>query len=197
MDKLPLNTRINIWLHFPVVLPCLIAMKCANSQVGGVIKSDIIRWKKYRNKYVNEKHICKSLIRLLVLERTFRNQFYMRLGFIYHILNILLPQEKSVLLTKQVGSGLCLIHSFATIINGDAVIGDNCTILHSVTIGAGKGGAPTIGDNVYIGAGAIIIGGCHIGNNVKIGAGAIVVTDVPDNSTVVCEKAKIIVRSIK
>ena len=51
---------------------------------------------------------------------------------------------------------------------------------------------PIIGDNVYIGAGAIIIGKVHIGNNVKIGAGAIVVTDVPDNATAVCEKARII-----
>lgn len=168
--------------------------KCSS---GGVIKADIIRWKKYRDNYADEKHIYKSLMILLVLERTFRNQLYMRIGFVYHFLNFFLHQDATVNLTKNAGKGLCMIHSFCTIINGAAIIGENCTILHSVTIGAGRGGAPTIGDNVYIGAGAIIIGGCHIGNNVKIGAGAIVVSDVPDNSTVVCEKAKIIVRSIK
>lgn len=64
-------------------------------------------------------------------------------------------------------------------------IGCNCTILHNVTIGAGRGGAPTIGDNVYIGAGAIIIGDIKIGDNVKVGAGAVVFKDVPSNSTVV------------
>lgn len=59
----------------------------------------------------------------------------------------------------------------------------------------GKGGSPIIGNNVFIGAGATIIGNIRIGNNVKIGAGAIVVSDVPDNSTVVCEKARIIEHS--
>lgn len=54
---------------------------------------------------------------------------------------------------------------------------------------------PTIGDNVYIGAGAILIGGIKIGNNVKIGAGAIVVNDIPDNATVVCEKARVIIKN--
>lgn len=46
-------------------------------------------------------------------------------------------------------------------------------------------GAPTIGDNVYIGAGAKIIGGVMIGNNVRIGANCVVFKDVPDNTTVV------------
>lgn len=77
---------------------------------------------------------------------------------------------------------------------GGGKIGKNCTILHNVTIGAGRGGAPTIGDNVYIGAGALIIGGVTVGDNVKIGAGAIVVQDIPPNCTVVCEKAKILLR---
>lgn len=56
----------------------------------------------------------------------------------------------------------------------------------------GRNGTPTIGDNVYIGAGAIIIGGITVGDNVKIGAGATVVSDIPANCTVVCHKARII-----
>lgn len=118
----------------------------------------------------------------------------MRVGFASHFLNVILPQEKSIQLTKCIGKGFCLVHAYSTIINAAVKIGDNCTILHSITIGAGKGGVPVIGNNVYIGAGAIIIGGVKVGNNVKIGAGAIVVNDVPDNATVICEKAKIIVR---
>lgn len=54
---------------------------------------------------------------------------------------------------------------------------------------------PVIGDNVTIGAGAIVLGGIKVGNNVNIGAGAIVLDDVPDNSTVVCQKARVICRS--
>ena len=80
-------------------------------------------------------------------------------------------------------------------ISHNAVIGKNCTIFHQVTIGEGKGGAPRIGDNCYIGAGAKIIGNIAIGNNVKIGAGCVVFEDIPDNSTVVMQKPRIIIRS--
>ena len=80
-------------------------------------------------------------------------------------------------------------------ITDTAKIGKNCTILHQVTIGlkdwSGEVG-PTIGDNVFIGAGAKIIGPIHIGNNVKIGANAVVICDVPDNTTVVCQKPRLI-----
>lgn len=76
-----------------------------------------------------------------------------------------------------------------------AVIGKNAVIFHHVTIGEGKGGAPQIGDNCYIGAGAKIIGNIKIGNNVRIGAGCVVVTDIPDNCTVVMEKPRVILRN--
>lgn len=80
------------------------------------------------------------------------------------------------------------------IVSHNAKVGKNCTIFHQVTIGEGKNGAPEIGDNVLIGAGAKLIGGIKIGNNVKIGAGCIVVKDVPDGATVVCEEAKVIMK---
>ena len=57
------------------------------------------------------------------------------------------------------------------------------------------GGAPTIGDNVYIGPGAKIFGAIHIGNNVRIGANCVVFEDVPDNATVVLPKPRIIIKS--
>lgn len=80
------------------------------------------------------------------------------------------------------------------IVSHNAVIGDHCTIFHQVTIGEGRGGAPTIGNNVLIGAGAKIIGGIHIGDNVKIGAGCVVAHDIPDGATVVCAEPRIIIR---
>lgn len=80
------------------------------------------------------------------------------------------------------------------IVSHNAVIGADCTIFHQVTIGEGRGGAPTIGDNVLIGAGAKIIGNIRIGNNVKIGAGCIVTCDVPDDATVVMEHPRILVK---
>ena len=86
---------------------------------------------------------------------------------------------------------------YGIIVSHKAVIGKNCTIMHQVTIGNGRGGAPKIGDNVFIGAGAKLIGGIHIGDNVKIGAGCVVVDDVPDNATVVMPKARIIIKADK
>lgn len=91
--------------------------------------------------------------------------------------------------------GLCGIF-----ISYGAKIGTGCTIFHQVTVGANtlpdsRGqGAPTIGDNVYIGAGAKIIGNVTIGNNVRIGANAVVAFDVPDNATVVQESPRVILR---
>lgn len=58
------------------------------------------------------------------------------------------------------------------------------------------GFAPSIGDNVLIGAGAKIIGNVKIGNNVKIGSNCIVVEDIPDNATVVMNKPRIICKNI-
>lgn len=83
-------------------------------------------------------------------------------------------------------------------ISKNATIGKGCTILHQVTIGSNAfedskhTGSPVIGDNVFIGAGAKIIGGIKIGNNVRIGAGCVVCEDVPDNCTVVLPKPVII-----
>ena len=72
-----------------------------------------------------------------------------------------------------------------------AQIGKNCTIFQNVTIatnateGSKNLGAPIIGNDVFIGASAVILGGVHVGNHVRIGANATVIHDVPDNSTVV------------
>lgn len=81
------------------------------------------------------------------------------------------------------------------VIAAGAIIGKNCFLSHQVTIGRNRGGAPTIGDNVYIGPGAKIFGAIHIGNNVRIGANCVVFEDVPDNATVVLPKPRIIIKS--
>ncbi|MBQ8860383.1 MAG: serine acetyltransferase [Ruminococcus sp.] len=81
---------------------------------------------------------------------------------------------------------------YGIIVSHNAHIGKNATIFHQVTIGEGVGGAPTIGDNCYIGPGAKITGKIHIGNNVKIGPNCVVFEDIPDNSTVVLSKPRII-----
>lgn len=96
----------------------------------------------------------------------------------------------------DIGAGMLIAHFSGIIISSNAVIGKNCTLHQNVTIGAAgrndKRGEPIIKDNVFIGAGAIIIGNITIGNNVAIGANSIVVDNIDDNAVLVCQKAKII-----
>lgn len=80
------------------------------------------------------------------------------------------------------------------VIAAGAIIGKDCYISHQVTIGRSRGGAPTLGDNVYIGPGAKIFGDITIGNNVRIGANCVVFQDIPDNATVVLPKPRIIIK---
>jgi len=94
----------------------------------------------------------------------------------------------------QIGSGLFIDHGMGIVIGETAVIGNNCTIYHGVTLGGtghGKGKRhPTIGDNVLIGAGAKLLGPFKVGNNVMVGANAVLLSEVPDNATVVGIPAK-------
>lgn len=96
----------------------------------------------------------------------------------------------------KIGSGLMIGHFSGIIVNEFAVIGKNAGISQGVTIGqTNRGkmkGVPTIGDNVYIGPGAKIIGNITIGNNVAIGANCVVTKDIPDNAVVVGVPGRII-----
>ena len=125
-----------------------------------------------------------GLIYLLSFCKQFRTLFYYRtrpysafLGFLCR------PLPTLLILTRDIGPGLAIVHGFATGI-GAKSIGKNCKIYQLVSIGGNKYGAPVIKDNVTIYPGAILFGKITIGNNVVIGANATVYRDVPDNSTV-------------
>lgn len=95
----------------------------------------------------------------------------------------------------RLGEGLQLPHPTGVVIHEDAVIGKNCMIMQQVTIGQlSRDGAPTIGDSVYIGAGAKILGPIKIGDRARIGANAVVLTDVPSDSTAVGIPARVMRR---
>lgn len=83
------------------------------------------------------------------------------------------------------GPGLVLIHANGVVMNGRVKGGRNVKIEHQVTIGAEDRQNPIIGDDVFIGAGAKIIGPVKIGDGARIGANAVVVHDVPPRTTVV------------
>ena len=96
----------------------------------------------------------------------------------------------------QVGPGLYIGHHGTIVVNSEAVIGRNCNLSQGITIGqvnrGPKKGCPTIGDNVYIGPGAVIIGQIKIGDNAAIGANCVVTHDVPDNGVVVGVPGRVI-----
>jgi serine O-acetyltransferase len=96
----------------------------------------------------------------------------------------------------KIAPGLYIVNHGNIFINSEAVIGKNCNISQGVTIGPTKRGprkgSPTIGDNVFIGPGALVIGGIKIGDNVAIGGNAVVNKDVPDNAVVVGNPAVIV-----
>ncbi|MBQ2076579.1 MAG: serine acetyltransferase [Bacteroidales bacterium] len=98
--------------------------------------------------------------------------------------------------TTQIGKGFYIGHFGCIVVSGQAVIGSNVNISQGITIGrtnrGEKQGVPTIGDEVYIGPGAKIIGKINIGNNITIGANAVVTSDIPDNACVAGIPAKII-----
>lgn len=85
----------------------------------------------------------------------------------------------------EFGPGLVIIHSNGVVINGSVKAGANLHIEHQVTIGAERRQSPEIGNDVFIGAGAKIIGAVKIGDGARIGANAVVVHDVPAHTTVV------------
>lgn len=182
------KTDILLIIRFVLIVPHLICFYAIKNR--SIVEEDLSHWFQIRS-YGETKCGLKYLMKSFAVNRDFRTQFYYRVGSIKHILSIFMCYETAndIESLERVEGGLVLVHAFGITINSYCRIGKNCMILPNVTIGYSKGGVPTIGNNVYIGAGAVVIGDVKIGNNVKIGAGAVVVDNVPDNSTVVGHKA--------
>jgi len=143
-------------------------------------------------------------IKSLLFVKGFKFSFWLRLAKHYEknrllriIPKLMFGYYKRVLVSDinyraDIGYALCIRHVFATTFGGSTVIGNNVTILHSVTLGEKNGSYPIIGDNVYLGSGCCVLGGVTIGNNVIIGANAVVTKNIPENSIVVGNPGKII-----
>ncbi len=94
------------------------------------------------------------------------------------------------------GCGIMLDHATGFVVGETAVVGDNCSFLHGVTLGgSGKEAGdrhPKIGDNVLIGAGAKVLGNINVGCCSRVAAGSVVLKDVPRESTVAGVPAKVV-----
>lgn len=92
------------------------------------------------------------------------------------------------------GNGLCLPHPRGIVINSQTVVGENVTILGNVIIGKTEKGNPQIGNNVYIGANAVVIGPVKLEDGCVVGAGAVVTHNVEKKQIVAGNPAKEIAR---
>jgi serine O-acetyltransferase len=96
----------------------------------------------------------------------------------------------------HIGKGFAIIHFGTIIVNPETVIGNNVDIFPGAVIGrvyrGSKKGCPSIGDKVWIGSNAVIVGKIKIGKNVLIGPGSYVNFNVPDNSVVIGNPGKIV-----
>lgn len=96
----------------------------------------------------------------------------------------------------KIGRRCYIDHGMGVVIGETAEVGDDVLMYHGVTLGGVKNERvkrhPTVGNNVLIGAGAILLGNITIGNDCKIGANSVVLADVPDDCTAVGAPAKII-----
>ena len=101
----------------------------------------------------------------------------------------------SIPASAEIGKGFYVGHFGGIVLHSDVKMGENCSIGPGVLIGTrglGNKGVPVLGNNVYIGVGAKVLGGIKLGDNVKIGANAVVVSNIPAGSTAVGIPARIV-----
>lgn len=100
----------------------------------------------------------------------------------------------------KVGKGFVCWHTNGIVVDAEAVLGDNCSIIQQVTIGHKLADASdkvaNIGNGVVIGAGAKLIGEIAIGNNVRIGSNAVVTHSFPDNCSIAGVPARVLNNNI-
>ena len=162
-----------------------------------IIKADLYRYVPKPYSFFNLlKGFRSQGFRYLFFRRKFRLcKRYNPLRFLYWIFKRHYMYKYGFQIAGTIGKGFFIGHFGTIVTNEDTVIGDNCNIAHGVTIGVTrrgeKAGVPVIGNEVWIGTGAVIVGKIKIGNNVLIAPNSYVNFDVPDNSVVIGNPGKI------
>ncbi len=150
---------------------------------------------------------ARNFIQILLLYPGVHAMFYYRIARLFWLIKLKLIAEIITYISKfftrieihpgaRIGKRLFIDHGFGVVIGETTIIGNDCTLYQNVTLGgSGKEHCkrhPTLGNNVMVGAGALILGNITIGDNVKIGAGTIVLDNIESNKTVVGAKGKVI-----
>ena len=174
------------------------------AELTAAIASDLYRYRGRANR--------SDLISAFIYEPGFRYMFYLRKAAYYRQRRILflIPLIYNRLMLKhyrhyygfqlypstRVGRGLYLGHFGTIIVNSNAVLGDNVNLAPGVVIGqANRGkrkGIPTIGNRVWIGANAVLVGNIRVGDDALIGPGAYVNFDVPERAVVIGNPGSIV-----
>ena len=157
-----------------------------------------------RSKFLMDKRLRRPNYLIFAYIREMRYlEAYKKLGGVASVLGIAWHSYKYNKLGYKLGfqippftcgKGLTLYHYGFVVVNDKAKLGNYCRLYPGVIIGSAATGYPTIGNNVYIGASAKVIGGVKIGNNVIIAPNCVVTKDVPDNSIVAGVPGKVIGR---
>lgn len=128
------------------------------------------------------------------LQRRYRPSRYVAQK-IYGVINKIIGPLTRIWIPPQttLGEGFHIIHAEGSLsIHPDTVIGKRCGVMHNVTIGTNmRGGAPVIGDDVFIGVNSTVLGSIKIGDRVRIAANTAVTTDIPSDSVAVGSPARI------
>ena len=168
------------------------------------IVKDLVRWHVFLNVPDGQFKPSETLLRLFNQYEEYRNLFYFRLRndpitrhFVYRLARQLFPPKSHLKIYAQenIGPGLFIQHGRATGVVARR-IGQNCWINQLVSIGFKDRSSrpPVLGNNVFVFAGAKVYGDITIGDNVVIGANAVVTKNVPPNCTVGGVPARIIKR---
>jgi serine O-acetyltransferase len=178
----------------------LLALLMIGDQVG-IIRQDAEQWVKilFARKYNG----ISDLLLLLAKYHEFRNLYYYRVahdGIAGEIATMIArlffkPMPTLYLTSPEIGAGFFIQHGYATACSAQR-IGKNCSINQCASVGwTDRSRPPIIGDNVHIKNGAKILGPITIGDNVTIGANAVVVKNVPSDCVVVGVPARIVRRN--
>ena len=168
------------------------------------IKSDIARYKKYANKSALVLMLTQQGLWALIIYRINSAIFQSKIpNFLKKILLVFAVISQkfvevisgiSIPYAARIGYGCYIGHFGSVIINANVSIGKNCNISQGVTIGvSGRGeerGVPTIGNNVYLGAHAVVAGKIFVGDGAVVGANSFVNKNVEANTTVLGVPAK-------
>ena len=167
---------------------------------NSIFQKDLYRWYGEKGEPLKNRLFRPIEIKYLCVLRKLQNS-KCPFSKIYYKLKLRRLSNKSQIqipAAAKIGQGFYIGHSGRIIINPQAVLGKNNNIAPGVTIGqenrGKRAGVPTIGDNCWIGANAVIVGNITIGSDVLIAPLSFVNFDVPDHSIVIGNPAKIISR---